>query len=183
MRRKKINASTENERAEGLARDLERFYERVDQGARLIYDLDPDRFQCKSGCHACCIDGLSVFEIEAKNIERHHRDLLLHEKPHSQGACAFLDPSGQCRIYEHRPYVCRTQGLPLRWIEDLPDGGAVEMRDICPLNDKGKPLETLEPQECWSVGPFEEELARLQISHDRKKLNRVLLRELFVSRS
>ena len=146
----------------------------------MIYDLDPDRFRCRSGCHECCIDGLSVFGIEAKNIAHHHGHLLLFGKPHPQGECAFLDESGQCRIYEHRPYVCRTQGLPLRWIEDLPDGGAVEMRDICPFNDKGKPLVTLEPEECWSVGPFEEELARLQIAHDRKTLNRVLLRKLFL---
>jgi hypothetical protein len=164
-------------------RDLQCFYESVDHDARLIYELDPDRFRCRSGCHKCCIDGLSVFEIEAKNIAHYHRDLLLHGKPHPQGACAFLDESGQCRIYEHRPYVCRTQGLPLRWIEDLPEGGAVEMRDICSLNDKGKPLETLEPQECWSVGPFEEQLARLQIDYERRTHHRIVLRELFVNRN
>lgn len=175
------DCSAENERGEDKVTDLERFYERVDQDARSIYELDPDRFQCWSGCHECCIDGLSVFEIEAKNIAHHYRDLLLHGNPHPRGACAFLDESGQCRIYDQRPYVCRTQGLPLRWIEDLPEGGTVEMRDICPLNDKGRPLETLDPGECWSVGPFEEELARLQIAYERKTHHRILLRELFVN--
>ena len=36
-----------------------------------------------------------------------------------EGACAFLDGEGGCRVYPDRPYVCRTQGLPLRWIAIL----------------------------------------------------------------
>lgn len=162
--------------------DLERFYERIDHDVHSICEMDPDRFHCRSGCHDCCIDALSVFEIEARNIAHHYRNLLLHGKPHPEGACAFLNESGECRIYDHRPYVCRTQGLPLRWIEEMPDRGAVEMRDICPLNDQGKPLETLAPEECWSVGPFEEELARMQIAHARKTQSRILLRELFANK-
>ena len=39
--------------------------------------------------------------------------------------------------------VCRTQGLPLRFIEETDDGLA-EFRDICPLNDDPKhPIEEL----------------------------------------
>jgi hypothetical protein len=158
---------------------LERFYERVDANARLIYELDPERFQCNDGCHGCCIDGLTVFEIEAKYIVHTHGDLLVYEKPHPAGTCAFLNESGACRIYEHRPYVCRTQGLPLRWIEELPDSLAVEMRDICPHNDKGAPIETLAPDACWTVGPFEEELAMLEIAGSGKTCRRILLRRLF----
>ena len=166
-------------RREEPVQDLERFYERIDREVNSICGKDPDRFHCRSGCHDCCIDGLSVFEIEARNIALRYRKLLLHGKPHPQGACAFLDESGECRIYDHRPYVCRTQGLPLRWIEELPDGRIVEMRDICPLNEKGRRIETLEREACWSIGPFEEELAEMQIASDRRTENRVLLRALF----
>lgn len=174
--------NAEREKAKNEAGDLERFYERVDGKVRRIHALDPERFHCRSGCHDCCIDRLSVFEIEAENITRYHRNLLLHGKPHPQGECAFLDDSGLCRIYEHRPYVCRTQGLPLRWMEELPDGSTVEMRDICPINERGRPVETLEPEACWSIGPFEEELARMQIARDKGKEGRVLLRELFMTK-
>jgi hypothetical protein len=163
-----------------LFNDLERFYKRVDLEARLICELEPGRFHCGPGCHECCVDGLSVFEIEAKNIAHYHRDLLVHRKPRPEGACAFLDESGRCGIYEHRPYVCRTQGLPLRWIEELRDSRSVEMRDVCPLNDKGVPLEALVPDACWTIGPYEEELGRMQITDSGKTCRRVLLRDLFI---
>lgn len=42
-------------------------------------------------------------------------------------ACPNLDESGRCMVYEHRPLVCRTFGLPLR------DGDRY-IGDICDLN-------------------------------------------------
>jgi hypothetical protein len=109
--------------------------------------------------------------------------LLLGGDPHPKGGCAFLDQEGACRIYEHRPYVCRTQGLPLRWIEQYPDGTTAELRDICPLNDQGRPVESLPASECWAIGPFEGNLARLQARVDGGPPYRVLLRSLFEKRN
>jgi hypothetical protein len=95
--------------------------------------------------------------------------------PHAPGACAFLDAEGCCRVYDERPYVCRTQGLPLRWIEEDNGGSPVEARDICPLNDeRGPPLEELAADAMWSIGPFEARLR--ERSPDGA---RVSLRELF----
>jgi Fe-S-cluster containining protein len=42
-------------------------------------------------------------------------------------ACPNLDESGLCMMYEHRPIVCRTFGLPIR-------DGANYIGDICELN-------------------------------------------------
>jgi Fe-S-cluster containining protein len=42
-------------------------------------------------------------------------------------ACPNLNESGECMIYEHRPLVCRTFGLPLREGDDYLGG-------ICELN-------------------------------------------------
>jgi hypothetical protein len=53
------------------------------------------------------------------------------------------------------------------------------MRDICPLNEESKPIEELPDEECWTIGPFEEKLGRLQSSADGGKMTRVLLRDLF----
>jgi hypothetical protein len=75
--------------------------------------------------------------------------------------------------------VCRTEGLPLRWIEQYPDGTTAELRDICPLNDPGPPIEALPERECWAIGPFEETLARLQARVDGGAPYRILLRSLF----
>ena len=165
--------------AERLASELSRLYREVDQRVRPLLATHSARLQCRRGCCQCCIDDLTVFEVEAENIRRHYADLLLEAAPHPEGACAFLDQAGACRIYEHRPYVCRTQGLPLRWIEQFPNGTTVEMRDICPLNDDGRPVEALPQTECWAIGPFEGELARLQARVDGGAPRRVSLRSLF----
>ena len=70
----------------------------------------------------------------------------------------------------------------MRWIEEGSGGNTVELRDICPLNDSGPPLEGMPAEECWSIGPFEERLARLQALADGGELRRVELRSLFFRR-
>lgn len=150
---------------------------------RLVNDLsvkNASRMHCKKGCHDCCIDDVSVFEIEARTIRHFNKSLLKTGIPHPKGLCAFLDNNGACRIYNQRPYVCRTQGLPLHWIEDLENGSMVAMRDICPINEPGIPVESLPEDWCWKIGPFEEQLARLQLGLDKGvKMRRVKLRDLF----
>jgi Fe-S-cluster containining protein len=127
------------------------------------------RLNCERSCHDCCLDDLSVFEIEANRIKEDFPELLLRAKPHPPGKCAFLDTEGACRIYESRPYVCRTQGLPLRWIVD-----ENEYRDICVLNEEGPLIQELRVEECWTIGPYEGQLAILQADGLR-----VALRSLF----
>lgn len=129
----------------------------------------------------CCTDDLTVFEVEAANIQAAHQSLLNSATPHPAGACAFLDDQGACRIYENRPYVCRTQGLPLRWLDEDATGEFIELRDICPLNDEAdvEPIEDLPADECWSIGPIEERLAKLQLEFGAGALARVPLRSLF----
>ncbi len=162
-----------------LLEELEELYEELDRCTAELADKHAARLRCRFGCTGCCVDEVTVFEVEAEHIRRRHARLLEEGEPREPGACAFLGPEGRCRIYESRPYVCRTQGLPLRWIEELPDGELVEMRDICPENDRGLPLETLEEAECWTLGPFEERLAGLQVRLGGWDLRRVPLRNLF----
>jgi hypothetical protein len=145
-----------------------------------LHVLHATRLQCRQGCSSCCVDDLTVFEIEAGHIRRHHAELLATGTPHVAGGCAFLDEVGACRIYAERPYVCRTQGLPLRWIEER-DGRATELRDICPLNDAGTPIESLPADSCWSIGPVEEHLAQLELN-GHSGTSRVCLRDLFVAK-
>jgi Putative zinc- or iron-chelating domain len=139
--------------------------------------LHAARLHCQEGCSSCCIDGLTVFEVEAAHIRRHNTELLATGTPHAEGACAFLDEQGSCRIYRERPYVCQTQGLPLRWTEER-DGDVTESRDICPLNDAGEPVEALHADACWSIGPVEERLAALDLA-DPNRTTRSRLRDLF----
>lgn len=161
---------------------IEAFHRAVDEATAPVVRANEARLQCKAGCAACCVDELTVFEIEAAVIRHHHAELLANGTPHPEGACAFLDESDRCRVYEHRPYVCRTQGLPLRWLaEDEETDEIFESRDICPLNeDGGPPIEELPADQCWLLGPFEQRLADRQRAESAdREAPRVALRSLF----
>lgn len=164
-----------------LLKLLEDLHREVDRQAGALAERHAARLACRKGCSGCCVDELTCFEIEAENIRRHHAELLEHGVPHAEGKCAFLDEHGACRIYAQRPYVCRTQGLPLRWVDEDEHGAPVEYRDICPLNDdpQAEPLEALAEEDCWSIGPYESGLQRLQHAVDGGALKRVRLRDLF----
>jgi len=167
------------DRAETLAA-LRRLHDDVDRRAGALAARHAARLRCGRGCAACCVDGLTVFEVEAERIRRAHPELLAEGEPHVAGACAFLDAEGACRVYEARPYVCRTQGLPLRFFHEDEDGEVHESRDLCPLNvPGGPPVGALAEDDCWLVGPTEDALRRLQESVDGGRGSRVALRSLF----
>jgi hypothetical protein len=158
---------------------LEKLYREVNGAVRRLTDLHRRRLRCGPGCAACCVDDVTVFAVEAQYIARHHAGLLESGDPRAAGACAFLDAHDRCRIYEHRPYVCRTQGLPLRWFDEDADGNLIELRDICPRNGEGTPVEELPGEACWTIGPAEERLGALQHQIGGEAMTRVRLRTLF----
>ncbi len=154
-------------------------YNEVDTVVRYLEALHGTRLRCGLGCTSCCVDALTVWSVEAENIRIRCSDLLTAGEPHPPGACAFLDDAGSCRIYPWRPYVCRTQGLPLHWTEEQEDGAVVAFRDICPENEPGVPVEKLDEDSCWQIGPVEELLAAAQIEYGNGEMRRIGLRELF----
>jgi uncharacterized protein len=158
---------------------LHNLYRHIDARARELAEIHTGRLHCRLGCCDCCVDDLTVNSIEAENIRYSFSELLATGTPYPAGACAFLDRKGLCRIYDARPYVCRTQGLPLHWIAELDDGTVAAMRDICPKNDTGIPVEELAENNCWTIGPVEEELARLQFEGFVDQMIRIELRRLF----
>lgn len=160
-------------RAQLVQRDLEKHL-----GRHLV---------CRQGCHDCCVDDLTVFPVEAELIRRHNEPLLSFSQPHPPGKCAFLDGDGACRIYPWRPYVCRTQGLPLRWQDVDGEDNLIELRDICPLNQDeiekaDQNLDHLSENMCWTLGQAESRLAGLQVQalgRFSEQLPRISLRDLF----
>jgi Fe-S-cluster containining protein len=158
---------------------LQKLHERIDVRASEIAIHNSQRLHCEQGCHSCCVDDLTVFPVEADHIRVSHPALLRDGTPHPPGACAFLGKNGECRIYADRPYVCRTQGLPLRWFAEDDSGETFEKRDICPLNAEGPALDELPEEACWSIGPAEFELAKLQAEIRDPYEGRIELRALF----
>jgi Fe-S-cluster containining protein len=154
---------------------LDELHAQVDTRATALAEWHGERLTCRRGCSDCCVDDLTVFEVEAEKIRRGAAVLLATGQPHAIGRCAFLGAEGECRIYDLRPYVCRTQGLPLRWLDHEAEA---EYRDICPKNEAGQPLEELAAEECWTLGDVEEQLNELQ-GRAGRALTRVRLRDLF----
>jgi uncharacterized protein len=181
-------ASDERSVPIGAIDEVRRLHAEIDTRVASLLDRLGDALVCRRGCCDCCVDDLTVFPVEAAVIGVGAGDFLAAAEPHPAGSCAFLDDSGSCRIYEWRPYVCRTQGLPLRWLECGPDGDDRELRDVCPLNDEplrttGQGLETLPAASCWTLGEIESRLAGLQAAHQgfSEALTRIALRDLFES--
>lgn len=161
------------------ATSVRQLHERIDIRARELALHHAQRLRCGRGCDSCCVDDLTVFPIEAERIRTSHEALLRDGTPHPPGACAFLGSEGECRIYADRPYVCRTQGLPLRWFSEDGAGEICELRDICPLNAEGPAPDALPEEACWLIGPVELELANLQAKTRDPHENRIALRALF----
>jgi len=156
---------------------LKIFYRKVDEEISRLSEIHAG-LKCRLGCSDCCVDKISVFHIEARNITHHFETMLRTARPHELGKCAFLGNQEDCRIYEHRPYVCRTQGLPLRWIDDNDKGERIEWRDICPKNNEIIVLMNLPENACFTLGHFEGLLAELQ-KNAFGNLRRDQLRSLF----
>ncbi len=151
--------------AKALAAILSRLadlHHEIDREVEVLEGLHASRLKCRRGCSACCIDDLTVTRLEAEIIRRSHSELLEGEEPHAVGACAFLDFEGACRIYESRPTICRSQGLPLRVLFENEESEIEERRDVCPLNvEGGPPVDSLAEEDCWLVGPHELRVQRL----------------------
>ncbi|BBH51908.1 YkgJ family cysteine cluster protein [Fluviispira sanaruensis] len=111
-----------------------------------------NNMQCKSGCSKCCYVDISIFEVEAKSIIEWVKFLTPNKKkellttlessasPEKQNTlgkknkpCSFLR-NDICTIYEVRPTICRTQGLPLQYkVSDVKNQVQLAV-DVCPLN-------------------------------------------------
>lgn len=164
----------------GVRKKLAALYLEIDTRVSRLVALHERVLTCKRGCVTCCEDDLTIYSIEAENIKVSCPEVCV-SSPHVEGACAFLDNNGACRIYAARPYVCRTQGLPLQWFDELEDGQLVAYRDICPKNDEKGLLEGLTEDESWVIGPVEERLSALQYEYGAGSMLRVALRNLFAT--
>lgn len=132
----------------------------------------PQGMQCKNGCSQCCYVSLSVFNVEAQLIKDWFTALKESEKEvlrekwltpaqvkenffgEPKESCPFL-VNESCSIYEVRPIICRTQGLPLKFV--LEEEVAV---DACPLNFEDAELEL---GDCLDLDKLNLILSSLQI--------------------
>ncbi|MEZ4451735.1 MAG: YkgJ family cysteine cluster protein [Nannocystaceae bacterium] len=120
---------------------------RVDDHFAAAVARTPSAFACREGCDRCCHQRFGVFEVEAAVLrealaELEVRDPELRARVRRQAddpahgrRCALL-VDGRCAVYEARPTICRSHGLPIL-AEEPAEVGAQGSRgrvDHCPLN-------------------------------------------------
>jgi Fe-S-cluster containining protein len=130
-----------------MAQPLENYHRllrKVDQLCEGITTLLGDALTCHAGCSSCCVS-ISVFPVEAAALLEAAGQLspeqyrLLKERlaqPHADEQCPLLSDD-RCLLYQARPIICRTHGLPIL----LTDDGGQRRVDVCPHNCKE--IETL----------------------------------------
>lgn len=117
-------------------RNYQELVRRVDLLCETIGARLEGHLVCRKGCDACCLH-LSLFPVEAAVVAEAVKILaplqLLKlrdraENARSDGPCPLLEDH-VCLIYQARPMICRTHGLP---ILSCIDGDA--QVDFCPEN-------------------------------------------------
>jgi len=88
----------------------------VQKTADKLESIHKDQLCCQPGCFECCVN-LSVFRVEFDSISdavQMENNILNFDKDMK---CGFLKQN-LCSIYQHRPLICRTHGLPILFLDD-----------------------------------------------------------------
>lgn len=72
--------------------------------------------QCKKGCDLCCMN-YSLLPVEYFAIKEQLKNNPFKSRNCEEDECVFLS-NHECQIYENRPIICRTHGLPLLFMND-----------------------------------------------------------------
>jgi uncharacterized protein len=85
---------------------------KIDKISLKLEEEHKGRIVCKPGCTQCCID-FSIFPVEFWSIvqETGNQNIIINQKT-QKGKCPFLN-NALCSVYESRPIICRTHGLPI----------------------------------------------------------------------
>lgn len=93
--------------------------EQVDVIAKKLEKQHTKHMACKMGCDLCCMD-YSIFPIEFYWIKQKLKNHVFQNKNtfvKKSEECVFL-LNHKCTIYEERPVIWRTHGLPLMFMND-----------------------------------------------------------------
>jgi Fe-S-cluster containining protein len=133
--------------AEKIFRNYQALLNKVDKFSSQIIEKYRKHISCGYGCSDCCQQKLNLLPLEYSFLREGFACLPESMKKGvrnraAQGlgdytSCLLLD-QGACLLYERRPILCRTHGLPLFIMEE-----DKARRDCCPKNFTSYCLELL----------------------------------------
>jgi uncharacterized protein len=122
---------------------------------------------CHAGCDDCCRRRISVTSIEAAEIRdalaqlpADRRREVAERAARVEAACPALDRAGRCAVYEARPTICRTHGLPIRFTPER-ERRSLPVVDACPKNFSGEDLATIDTKSVLDQATLSTVLAAL----------------------
>ncbi|HEV7555779.1 MAG TPA: YkgJ family cysteine cluster protein [Kofleriaceae bacterium] len=105
---------------------LHELTEKIDAFFARVEARHPVDIECRTGCSDCCHVRLTITAAEAESIRTlvaswpAERRAALAAISAPADRCAALDAGGRCSIYDARPVVCRSHGVPVRLGKSLP---------------------------------------------------------------
>lgn len=123
-------------------RQLRHLLKVIDDEVRPVVERYRSDIQCAKGCSDCCHQTFRVSGLEGEllrqglaaapeDVREDIRRRAAAYQPDTRAPCPALSEDGACRLYEHRPRICRKYGIPL-WNPERP-----ERVDTCPKNFVG----------------------------------------------
>ncbi|TAJ11183.1 YkgJ family cysteine cluster protein [Marinilabiliaceae bacterium JC017] len=93
--------------------------EEIDTEVEKLWKEHHTNMQCQKGCDQCCLN-FSVFPVEfdaiKEQVHEQYSETFALPTTETTDKCAFLKDH-RCTIYEARPIICRTHGLPLLYMD------------------------------------------------------------------
>jgi len=133
--------------AEEIFSNYQKLLNKVDEFSSRITQRYRKHISCGYGCSDCCQQNLNLLPLEYSFLQKKFfllsesmKKILRNRAAQRLGdytPCVLLH-HGACVLYERRPIICRTHGLPLFITE-----GDKERRDCCPRNFTSYCLELL----------------------------------------
>jgi len=133
--------------------------EDVENTCTFLYSVHNKYTHCKEGCDECCMN-FRLLPVEFYSILFSVKELkLTNLNDTDPESCPFLI-NHSCSIYQHRPLICRSHGLP---ILDMDQEGENWELSFCPLNFKETNDEYFTFSNCYSQDTYNSKLYMLNL--------------------
>lgn len=114
----------------------------IDTDVEPVVQRYRSHIECAKGCSDCCHQTFRISNLEGAYLREGlaaaepdvRADILARSETYeadTRTPCPVLSADGACRLYAHRPRICRKYGIPL-WNPERPD-----RVDTCPKNFVG----------------------------------------------
>ncbi|HUM88474.1 MAG TPA: YkgJ family cysteine cluster protein [Prolixibacteraceae bacterium] len=141
--------------------DFEKLRKKIDLKCKSLHAINEKYMVCKKGCDECCMNfNLLPIEFNATLDAIKLLDIKINSNS-APNACPFL-VDHECQIYEHRPIICRSHGLPILTMDE--EGENWEL-SFCPLNFTNTDEDYFEAEKCYEQDVFNSELYMINQDH------------------